>query len=244
MATKRKREGVSAKVYGKVSEIGQAEDSSEQAHKNIKVQGDIKKISELTEGPRMFSEGSPQKTGENEANYLRFNGRPMGRDTKETELSLQDLRGKEAIDERPYNPANERRTTHGNQHSSSLSELQRSERKSHKSVITPGQTPHGKALKRMAGEKDPEYLTRNKRSVWTITTKSFKEAHFATFPEDLIVPMVKAGCPKDGIVLDPFMGSGTTALVAKKLARNYLGIELNPEYIKIANERLRQDILL
>jgi len=83
----------------------------------------------------------------------------------------------------------------------------------------------------------------NKRSVWRINTKSFKEAHFATFPEDLIVPMVLAGCPLKGIVLDPFMGSGTTALVAKKLGRNYLGIELNPAYIKIANKRLAQEVL-
>lgn len=79
---------------------------------------------------------------------------------------------------------------------------------------------------------------RNKRSVWTVTTKPFKEAHFATFPEDLIVPMVKAGCPEKGIVLDPFMGSGTTGIVAKKLKRNYLGIELNPSYIKMGNNRL------
>jgi len=99
-------------------------------------------------------------------------------------------------------------------------------------------------LEKSGGQFDKKYEKHNKRSVWTITTKPYKEAHFATFPEDLIVPMVKAGCPKDGIILDPFMGSGTTALVAKKLARNYLGIELNPEYIKIANERLRQDILL
>jgi DNA modification methylase len=88
------------------------------------------------------------------------------------------------------------------------------------------------------------YETRNKRSVWTVTTKPFKEAHFATFPEDLIVPMVKAGCPENGLVLDCFMGAGTTALVAKKLKRNYLGIELNPAYIKIAENRLRQDILI
>lgn len=81
---------------------------------------------------------------------------------------------------------------------------------------------------------------RNKRSVWTITTKPFSEAHFATFPEDLIVPMIKAGCPPDGIVLDPFMGAGTTGLVARKLQRNYLGIELNPDYIKIAEKRIRE----
>ena len=78
----------------------------------------------------------------------------------------------------------------------------------------------------------------NKRSVWTVTTKPFKEAHFATFPEDLIMDMIKAGCPENGIVLDPFMGAGTTALVAKKLNRNFIGYELNPDYIKIAEKRL------
>lgn len=156
------------------------------------------------------------------------------------------------------------------------------------------------------------YGQRNKRSVWTVTTKPFAEAHFATFPEDLIGPMVKAGCPKEvckkcgkgresvieketsydeskfdrggegvilgrnknphgglssnwepakiidkgltdcgcnagfsgGIVMDIFMGAGTTAWVAKKLGRNFLGIELNPEYIKIAESRIRQEILI
>ena len=84
---------------------------------------------------------------------------------------------------------------------------------------------------------------RNKRAVWTITTKPFKEAHFATYPEKLIEPMVKAGCPIGGITLDPFIGSGTTAVVARKLGRKYLGIELNPDYIKICNKRLAQEVL-
>jgi DNA modification methylase len=158
------------------------------------------------------------------------------------------------------------------------------------------------------------YPFRNKRSVWTITTKPFKDAHFATFPQDLILPMIKAGtsekgvCPKCGkaweriverkrlnrtqlskndsryrpnkykgayedingkgdagytetntlgwqptcecnkepipaIVLDPFMGSGTTAVVARKLGRKYLGIELNPAYVKMAERRLSQNTL-
>ncbi|MES3018185.1 MAG: site-specific DNA-methyltransferase [Bacteroidota bacterium] len=82
----------------------------------------------------------------------------------------------------------------------------------------------------------------NKRSVWTVTTKPFKEAHFATFPEDLIVDCIKAGCPENGIVLDPFMGAGTTALVAKKLNRNYIGYELNADYIKIAETRIFNSI--
>lgn len=79
---------------------------------------------------------------------------------------------------------------------------------------------------------------KNKRTVWTITTKPFKEAHFAVYPPELIETPIKAGCPENGIVLDPFMGSGTTGLVAKKLNRNFVGIELNPEYIKIAEKRL------
>lgn len=79
---------------------------------------------------------------------------------------------------------------------------------------------------------------RNKRDVWTVPTKPFSEAHFATFPTDLIEPMILAGCPKDGIVLDPFMGAGTTALVARKLNRHFIGSELNPAYIEIAKRRL------
>lgn len=159
---------------------------------------------------------------------------------------------------------------------------------------------HERWNKNAAGE-----MIRNKRSVWTVTTRPYSEAHFATFPERLIIDMIKAGCPefvcskcgvaremvvekefvgdsnkrksptgKDfgqprintntgngmiiakevsrqlsdcgcnagfspGIVLDPFMGAGTTALVARKLGRNYIGFEINPDYIKIANKRLK-----
>jgi site-specific DNA-methyltransferase (adenine-specific) len=82
----------------------------------------------------------------------------------------------------------------------------------------------------------------NKRSVWTVATAAFKEAHFATFPEELIVDCIKAGCPAGGIVLDPFMGAGTTALVAKKQGRHYLGIELNPAYVEIAETRLKKEL--
>lgn len=84
--------------------------------------------------------------------------------------------------------------------------------------------------------------TANKKSVWTVTTKPFKEAHFATFPEELILDCIKAGCPIDGVVLDPFMGAGTTALVSRKLNRNYIGFELNPDYISIANKRLNDEL--
>jgi len=78
----------------------------------------------------------------------------------------------------------------------------------------------------------------NKRTVWTVNTKGYSEAHFATYPEKLIEPMILAGCPVGGVCMDIFMGAGTTAVVAKKNNRNYFGIELNPEYIKIAETRI------
>jgi len=81
--------------------------------------------------------------------------------------------------------------------------------------------------------------TRNKRSVWIVTTKPFKEAHFATYPPDLIEPCILAGCRPGGIVLDPFMGAGTTALVAARNGRDYIGFELNPEYCEIAKRRIK-----
>jgi len=79
----------------------------------------------------------------------------------------------------------------------------------------------------------------NKRTVWTIPTQSFSEAHFAVYPEELITTPIRAGCPEGGIVLDPFGGAGTSGVVAKKLNRNYILIELNPEYIKIAENRIK-----
>ncbi len=82
---------------------------------------------------------------------------------------------------------------------------------------------------------------RNKRSVWTVPTRGFKGSHFATFPPDLIRTCIDAGCPPDGIVLDPFMGAGTTAVVARELGRNYVGIELNREYVEIAEKRIREN---
>ncbi len=80
--------------------------------------------------------------------------------------------------------------------------------------------------------------TRNRRSVWTVATKPYKGAHFATFPPDLIRPCILAGCPKDGTVLDPFGGSGTTALVALKEGRKAVLCELNTDYIALAHKRL------
>lgn len=81
---------------------------------------------------------------------------------------------------------------------------------------------------------------RNKRSVWTVSTKPYKGAHFATFPTELIEPCVLASAPAGGVVLDPFFGSGTTGQVAQNLGRAFIGCELNPAYEALQAERLRQ----
>jgi len=98
-----------------------------------------------------------------------------------------------------------------------------------------------RAAQKGVNSRPPEYKIydgkRNKRSVWTVTTKPFKGAHFATFPPDLIEPCILAGCPEGGTVLDPFGGAGTTGLVAKRNNRNAILIELNSEYVEIIKNR-------
>jgi DNA modification methylase len=79
---------------------------------------------------------------------------------------------------------------------------------------------------------------RNKRTVWSIPLSKFREAHFAVFPEQLVENCIRATCPKDGLVLDPFLGSGTTAAVAQRLGRAYLGIDINADYCEMARRRL------
>jgi len=116
------------------------------------------------------------------------------------------------------------------------------ERWRYKNLKEKGQQTHTMHEKRANGLQDELSPIRNKRSVWTVTTKPYKEAHFATYPQDLIKPCILAGCPENGIVFDPFMGSGTTAVVARKLNRNYLGIELNPEYVKLSEERIYNEL--
>ena len=86
----------------------------------------------------------------------------------------------------------------------------------------------------------PPSGSRNIRSVWTIPTKSYRGAHFATFPPKLVEPCIKAGCPVGGVVLDPFAGSGTTGAVAVELGRSFVGIELNPAYLALAEARLAE----
>jgi len=82
--------------------------------------------------------------------------------------------------------------------------------------------------------------TRNRRSVWTVATKPYSGAHFATFPPELIEPCILAGAPAGGVVLDPFFGSGTTGEVSQRLGRQWIGCELNTDYKPLQDERLRQ----
>lgn len=104
----------------------------------------------------------------------------------------------------------------------------------------------GKEYRRISGKpqgilkEDPR--GRNMRCVWRVPYEPRKEAHFAMYPSRLIETPIKAGCPEGGIVLDPFMGSGTTAVVARRLGRKYIGFEPNPEYWTIAEKRLQQTI--
>jgi DNA modification methylase len=83
--------------------------------------------------------------------------------------------------------------------------------------------------------------TKNRRSVWTIPPQPYEEAHFATFPPKLVEPCVLAGCPAGGVVLDPFNGAGTTGMVARRLGRQYVGIELNPAYVEMSRRRIVGD---
>lgn len=81
-------------------------------------------------------------------------------------------------------------------------------------------------------------LGRNKRTVWSIPLSKFREAHFAVFPESLVETCVQAGCPPDGLVLDPFLGSGTTLVTARRLGRHYLGFDCSTEYCEMARRRV------
>ena len=101
-----------------------------------------------------------------------------------------------------------------------------------------GQVPNSMHIRGGMGLPDEVYPVRNKRDVWSINVKPCKEAHFATYPPELVSTCILAGCPEGGVVLDPFMGSGTTGIVAYKLGKHYVGIELNPEYVEMAKRRI------
>lgn len=103
--------------------------------------------------------------------------------------------------------------------------------------------PEDDPMYRTSTNREYEYTDKaNKRSVWEVSTSAFHDAHFAVFPPALIVDCIKAGCPEDGVVLDPFMGSGTTAIVSRKLNRNYIGFEINKDYVRLAENRIVKEL--
>ena len=112
----------------------------------------------------------------------------------------------------------------------------------YKTSVIPGQSAHTMASN---GHERWEFKdgvpVRNKRSVWTVSTKPYKGAHFATFPPDLVKPCILAGCPKGGIVMDIFSGRATTGMVALREGRDYLGIELNPLDVEESRKRIKDD---
>ena len=99
----------------------------------------------------------------------------------------------------------------------------------------------GKAAGLGRGPRTNGSGTRNKRSVWTVNPKPYAGSHFAVWPLELVRPMILAGCPVDGTVLDPFSGSGTTGMVALQEGRNYIGTDLNSEYLPLAEARVREE---
>ena len=128
--------------------------------------------------------------------------------------------------------------TGGGEHSAVAHQTERNHRKVRKLAEPGSGTKNNTSFEEaMSGLVD----RRNKRSVWTITTKGFSEAHFATFPPELPEICIKAGCPPGGTVLDPFFGAGTTGLVANRLGRDCIGIELNPAYADMARRRILGD---
>jgi DNA modification methylase len=121
----------------------------------------------------------------------------------------------------------------------SWAEKQRSRRNSFARTTKDSAGEHGQKPQFREDREPVSYdEVRRKRSVWTVATKAYGGAHFAVFPPDLIEPCILAGAPAAGVVLDPFMGSGTTAAVATRLGRQWIGCELNPAYEPLQRERL------
>lgn len=110
-------------------------------------------------------------------------------------------------------------------------------------IITGRTSKNGQGNGELAnGKRFGDTGIRNVRTTWSVNTEPNSEAHFATYPQRLVERMIKAGCPENGVVIDPFFGSGTTGIYARKVNRNFVGIELNPEYVGIANKRLFKEL--
>ena len=115
------------------------------------------------------------------------------------------------------------------------------DRGAYKNLQDKGQATHSMHERRAQGYKDVNYQTVRKRDVFDVPIKGYSGAHFATYPVKLIEPLILAGCPKGGVVLDTFNGAATTGVVALKLRRRYVGIELNPKYIELSERRIANE---
>lgn len=156
------------------------------------------------------------------------------------------VKNKKYYFETQYEPYKNEKQMVGYYKESANSSAKRFRRRESEYQVTSKEQPNRNSKDRdnfIGNKSDKMPKGRNKRTVWTIPTKPYKEAHFATYPPGLIKTPILAGCPKGGIVLDPFFGTGTTGVVALELGRNYIGIELNQEYIDIAEKRLKSTII-
>ena len=115
------------------------------------------------------------------------------------------------------------------------------DRGAYKNLQEKGQATHSMHERRAQGYKDVVYQMVRKRDVFDVPIKGYSGAHFATYPVKLIEPLILAGCPKGGVVLDTFNGAATTGVVALKLRRRYVGIELNPKYIELSERRIANE---
>jgi DNA modification methylase len=131
----------------------------------------------------------------------------------------------------PHSPVTKRRITAFHRNNEIFDPMR------HKHSAVPGEPTPFEILERIS-RNGLNPRGRNKRCVWKIPVRGYAGPHFATFPEQLVETPILASCPLGGVVLDPFFGSGTTGVVARKLGRHFIGIELNPDYVRLAKQRL------
>jgi DNA modification methylase len=162
-------------------------------------------------------------------------GHPSGNGYKrEGRLSYEDENGPRGSDEQ-WKPKGPRKVYAEATSKHLMADRQSGQRRLAESVT--------EARERTGDHDNPFGDKRNKRDVWAVNTDPFPDAHFAVFPAELILPCVLAGCPAGGTILDPFLGAGTTALVAKQNGRKCIGIEMSEEYLQISIKRLSQEVL-
>tara|TARA_Y100000310_G_scaffold343453_1_gene451139 strand:+ start:580 stop:2265 length:1686 start_codon:yes stop_codon:yes gene_type:complete len=245
------REG--QRFSSQIQENGETESRAKEISEHGKVQENAEKIPSDGQGPCEPCERGPQAPIIAAKLHKQSYSRAVARDKRQIPSQMCLLPEKDGtVDDGPCNTVIEGGAPHCGEHSSGVSKLQFKEGEPPAGrVKIPGgwdNKPGSHGTIHRTGRTEAEYQTtsvkpgRNKRTVWTIATKPFPEAHFATFPPKLIEPCVLAGCPKGGTVLDPFFGSGTTGIVAYNHDRKFIGIELSKVYLDdIAIPRIKRE---